>query len=77
MAGKEITHTLKITAAIQDVELIPSGLQIQGGTLSPIGNHFPWKIPSGEAREFQLVLNPDKSQKIVVILLEQGIELSY
>lgn len=77
MEDKGITLTLKITAALHDVELATSGLQIQGGMLSPTGNHFPWRIPFGEARAFQLILNPDKSQKLTVILLDQGIELSY
>jgi hypothetical protein len=76
-AGKAITLTLKITAALHDVELTPSSVQIQGGMLSPTGNHFPWEIASRETKEFELILSPDKGKKITIVVLDQGIEMSY
>ena len=67
---------LEITAALNNIALNPADIQVQGGTVSPVGNYFPWRVPAGERDEFVLVLTPDGSGKVVVTLLEQGIEVS-
>lgn len=67
---------LEITAALNNITLNPADIQVQGGTVSPVGNYFPWRVPAGERDEFVLVLTPDGSGRVVVTLLEQGIEVS-
>lgn len=67
---------LEITAALNNITLDPADIQVQGGTVSPVGNYFPWRVPAGERDEFVLVLTPDGSGRVVVTLLEQGIEVS-
>jgi hypothetical protein len=61
----------------QDVEVSASDIKIEGGTLSPIGNFFPWRLPAGTSREFSLLFSPDGSHRLVVTLLKQGFELTY
>jgi hypothetical protein len=67
---------LEITAALRNISLQPADIRVQGGTVSPVGNYFPWRVPAGERDEFILILTPDGSGKVVVTLLEQGIEVS-
>lgn len=66
-----------IGSMTQDVEVLASDIKIEGGTLSPIGNFFPWRLPAGTSREFSLLLSPDGSHRMVVTLLKQGFELTY
>jgi hypothetical protein len=67
---------LEITAALHNLTLQPTDLTVQGGSLSAVGNYFPWRIPAGERDEFFLLLSPDGSGQVVVTLLEQGIEVT-
>jgi hypothetical protein len=67
---------LEISAALRNITLQPADIQVQGGTVSPVGNYFPWRVPAGERDEFVLILTPDGSGKVVATLLEQGIEVS-
>jgi hypothetical protein len=61
----------------QDIEVLASDIKIEGGTLSPIGNFFPWRLPAGTSREFSLLLSPDGGHRMVVTLLKQAFELTY
>ena len=67
---------LEITAALRNIALSPRDIDIQGGTLSPVGNYFPWRVLAGETDEFILLVSPDTSGKVTLTLLEQGIEVS-
>ncbi|MCB0190360.1 MAG: hypothetical protein KDJ65_00300 [Anaerolineae bacterium] len=67
---------LEIKAALHNLTLQPTDITVQGGHLSPIGNYFPWRIPTGETDEFILLLSPDGNGQVVVTLLEQGIEVT-
>jgi hypothetical protein len=67
---------LEITAALYNITLHPTDIQAQGGTISPVGNYFPWRISAGETDEFVLILTPDETGKVTVTLLERGIEVS-
>lgn len=67
---------LEIRAALRNLNLQPADVKVQGGSISPIGNYFPWRIPAGESDEVILILSPDGSGKVVITLLEQGIEVS-
>jgi hypothetical protein len=69
--------TLEVTAALHNITLHSSDLRIQGGALSPVGNYFPWRVPAGEQEEFMLLLTPDGSGQVTLMLLEQGIEVTY
>lgn len=69
--------TFYIGSMTQDIEVLASDIKIEGGTLSPIGNFFPWRLPAGTSREFPLLLSPDGSHRMVVTLLKQGFELTY
>ncbi|MCQ3979059.1 MAG: hypothetical protein DPW09_37025 [Anaerolineae bacterium] len=66
-----------IGSMTQDIEVTTADIKIEGGTLSPIGNFFPWRLPAGTSREFSLLLSPDGSHRMVVTLLKQGFELTY
>jgi hypothetical protein len=68
---------MEITAALHNITLQTNDLGIQGGTISPIGNYFPWRLQAGEQDTFVLVLTPDGSGQVVITLLEQGIEVTY
>jgi hypothetical protein len=72
-----LTLRLKLTAALRNIDLNLTDVDIQGGAFSPAGNYFPWRVPAGETEEFELVLKPDGTGKVVVILLEQGIQVTY
>ncbi len=78
MENGTIVFVLNVTAALYNVTLNMEDIQIQGGTLSPVGNRFPWRVLAGESDEFVLMLTPDgEEKKVGVILLEQGIEVTY
>ena len=67
---------LEIEAALSDLTLPPTDLHLQGGTLSPVGNYFPWRVPAGERAEFALLISPDTGGRVIVTLLEQGLEVN-
>ncbi len=67
---------LEITAALANLNLQPADIQVQGGTISPVGNYFPWRISASETDEFVLILSPDSNGQVTVTLLEQGINVS-
>jgi hypothetical protein len=66
-----------IGSMTQDIEVSTADIKIEGGTLSPIGNFFPWRLPAGTSKEFPLLLSPDGTHRMVVTLLKQGFELTY
>lgn len=69
--------TLEITAALHNLTLQTTDIGVQGGTINPIGNTFPWRLRAGTQENFVLVLTPDGSGTITITLLEQGIEVTY
>ncbi|MHC4816286.1 MAG: hypothetical protein ACYTFN_24805 [Planctomycetota bacterium] len=71
-----VVLVLEISAALQNIVVKPRDIEIQGGTLSPVGNYFPWRISAGEQDEFVLLLTPDGSGRVIITLLEQGIEVA-
>ena len=71
-----VVLVLEISAALQNIVVKPRDIEIQGGTLSPVGNYVPWRISAGEQDEFVLLLTPDGSGRVVITLLEQGIEVA-
>jgi hypothetical protein len=67
----------EIQAALRDVVITVADIHLEGGRLSPVGNLFPWQVPSGDDGEFSLLLTPDESGRLTVTLLEQGFEVTY
>ncbi|MCP4359480.1 MAG: hypothetical protein GY796_15835 [Chloroflexi bacterium] len=75
MENGTIVFVLNVTAALHNVTLNIEDIQVHGGTLSPTGNIFPWRVPAGQSDEFVLMLRPDgEEKKVGVIVLDQGIE---
>ena len=68
---------LEVRAALRNLQVGVAEVQVQGGSLSPVGNYFPWRVAAGETDEFILLLTPDGSGRLVITLLEQGIEVTY
>lgn len=77
MENGTLVFVLNITAALHNITLNLADIQLHGATLSPVGNRFPWRIPAGQSDEFVLMLRPDGEGQVGVILLEQGIEVTY
>ena len=68
--------SLSIEAGLEPVSLTSADITLQGGALSPLENVFPWQVPPGEQDELALVVRPEASGRVVVTLLDQGIEVS-
>lgn len=70
--------TFSMSGAGQDLELNAGDISVEGGTLSPIGNFFPWRLPAGSTKEFALLMSPTNgNRRMMVTLLNQGFELTY
>lgn len=73
----ELVVTVVISSALRSIEVTAADLQVKGGALSPVGNHFPWRIEGGSAGEFNLLLSPAGDGRTIVTFLDQGFELTY
>jgi hypothetical protein len=69
--------SLEIRSALRQLMLTAADLHIEGATLSPAGNFFPWQVAASEAGQFNLLLAPDGSGRLTVALLEHGFEITY
>jgi hypothetical protein len=70
--------TFYIQSSSQDIQLMASDIKIEGGILSPIGNFFPWQLPTGTSRELTLLVSPNSgSGRLVVSFLKQAFEVTY
>lgn len=74
-----LSVTFYLESPAQDLEITASDVKIEGGTLSPIGNFFPWRAPAGNSREFTLLFSPAASGhgRLVVSFLRQAFEITY
>ncbi len=61
----------------KDIEVNVSDIKVEGGTPSPIGNFFPWRLQAGNAKEFPLLLTPDGRGRLTVAFLNQAFEVTY
>jgi hypothetical protein len=68
---------VEITAALHPLAVTAAAIRLEGGRLSPVGNHFPWQVSPGRAERFSLLLTPDGSGRLTVALFEQGFEVTY
>ncbi|GIK42100.1 MAG: hypothetical protein BroJett011_59330 [Chloroflexota bacterium] len=77
LEGSTLQLTFYIENPSQDIEINSNDLKIEGGTLSSIGNYFPWQAPAGNPREFFLLLSPDGSGRLTISFLHQAFEVTY
>jgi hypothetical protein len=68
---------LTVQAGLYNVDIEDKDIAIQGGVLDPVVNRFPWRVAASQKKEFGLVILPDDSNPVTVIILEQGFELTY
>lgn len=69
--------TFSLTApSIRGLELSAADIALNGASVHPVGNYFPWQISPGGSQEFTLLLAPSASP-VRVELLNQGFELTY
>ncbi len=68
--------TLGISSTLHPIELAAADLMIEGGSLPPAVNSFPWRVAAGGGAEFTLVLSP-QANPLRLGLLGQGFEIAY
>ncbi len=77
LSETDLAATIAVTAGLQNVEIRPEDIQVEGGQLSPVGNVFPWQISAGGSGEFVLLITPGGAGRVTVTLLDQGFEFEY
>ena len=75
--GETLLLSFKVEAAFRPLDLTATDLQLQGGSLAPTGNTFPWSVAAQEQGNFTLLVRPEGAGPLTVSLLQQGFEVSY
>jgi hypothetical protein len=74
--GTLVIHFQVQAPALRGVEVSANDIQVQGGSLSPAGNAFPWRVAAGASGAFSLFVRPERPP-LTVRLLEQGFEINW
>lgn len=68
--------TVTVQAGLREVVVDRQDLVLEGGSLSPVGTYFPWRVATGQSADFTLLVEPSGSP-VRLGLLETGVEVRW